>query len=80
MGGLFGVFKTALILSVLFILFDSFNKSVTIIDKKILDDSLFYNKIKNVAPTIFPAFVSEDEDGNEKIILPSELDIKEETA
>jgi len=80
LGGLFGVFKTALILSVLFILFDSFNKSVTIIDKKTLDDSLFYNKIKNVAPTIFPAFVTEDEDGNEKIILPSELDIKEETA
>lgn len=72
LGGLFGVFKTGLILSVFFILFNSFNDKASFIDKETLDDSIFYNRIKNIAPAIFPTIIEEYKDDNEELTIPEE--------
>jgi membrane protein required for colicin V production len=54
LGGIFGVLKMAVILSVILIIFDSLNKTLPFTDKEDLEDSMLYNPIKSLVPTIFP--------------------------
>lgn len=54
LGGLFGLLKMAVILSVILIIFDSFNKTLPFTDEEDLEDSTFYEPIKSLVPTIFP--------------------------
>lgn len=60
LGGLFGVFKTALILSVLLIVFESFNKNITIIEKETLEDSYLYTPVKSIVPKLFPSILEQE--------------------
>jgi membrane protein required for colicin V production len=54
LGGIFGVIKIAVILSVVLIMFDSMNKTLPFTDKEDLEDSMLYEPIKSFVPSIFP--------------------------
>ncbi len=66
LGGVFGILKIAVILSVILIIFDSMNKTLPFTDKEDLEDSMLYNPIKSLVPTIFPVILekkwTEDEE------------------
>ena len=70
LGGIFGLLKMAVILSVVLIIFDSMNKTLPFTDKEDLEDSMLYNPIKSLVPTIFPIILekksTEEEDTSEK--------------
>lgn len=69
LGGIFGLLKFAVILSVILIIFDSLNKNLPFTNKEDLEDSMLYEPIKSFVPTIFPIILekksSEDEVENE---------------
>lgn len=54
LGALFGLLKMAVILSVILIIFDSFNTTLPFADEDDLEDSTFYEPIRSLVPTIFP--------------------------
>lgn len=60
LGGLFSVLKSAIILSVIFIFFNKFNKTIPFVDEKTLDDSILYNSVRTIVPTLFPSIMDED--------------------
>lgn len=60
LGGVFGALKWSLILSVIFLLFDKFNKTIPFVDKKMLDNSVFYYPVKSMVPTLFPSIMDKD--------------------
>ena len=53
-GILFGVLKTALILSVLLVVFDRIDRDVNIISEDKKEESRLYQPIRNLVPAIFP--------------------------
>jgi membrane protein required for colicin V production len=53
-GLVFGILKSALILSILLVIFDRIDSDVNIISKKTKEDSRLYSPIRNFAPGIFP--------------------------
>lgn len=67
LGALFGLLKMAVILSVILIIFDSFNTTLPFADEEDLEDSTFYEPIKSLVPTIFPIILEkksiEEEEG-----------------
>ena len=71
MGGVFGLLKIGLVLSVVFIFFDRMNKTITFVEKETLEESILYESVKSIAPTIFPSIIREDgieEDAMDTII------------
>jgi membrane protein required for colicin V production len=60
LGSVFAMLKSAIILSVIFIFFDKFNKTIPFVDKKTLDESILYNSVKSIVPTLFPAIMDKD--------------------
>ncbi|APZ45866.1 colicin V production protein [Polaribacter reichenbachii] len=67
LGGIFGALKWSLILSVIFLLFDKFNKTIPFVDKEMLDSSVLYYPVKSIIPTLFPA-IMDDENPSLKFI------------
>lgn len=61
-GILFGVIKSALILSVLLMVFDEVDENVHILPKDVKEDSQIYEPIRNLVPTILPFLNFEDID------------------
>jgi len=55
LGGIFGVLKTILMLSVLLNLFEKVNADHAFADKKTLDHSIFYNPVRAVCKFIYPS-------------------------
>ena len=70
LGGVFGVLKIALILSVIFTFFGRVNNTIPFIEQKTLDESLLYSPVKQIAPALFPAIIKEDKEGKPSIELP----------
>ena len=66
LGGIFGALKIGLILSVLLIVFDKMNRTIPFVDKTELEESVLYNPVKSLAPTIFPDLISTKNDNKEK--------------
>ncbi len=64
-GMLFGVLKTALILSVILLLFDHVDKDVHIISEETKEESQVYEPLKNLIPTLLPFLNFWDADDNE---------------
>lgn len=60
LGGVFSVLKSAIILSVIFLFFDKFNKTIPFVSEKTLDESVLYNSVRSIVPTLFPAIMDED--------------------
>ncbi|MDG1743646.1 MAG: CvpA family protein [Polaribacter sp.] len=58
LGGVFGVLKIGLILSVVFIFFGKMNETIPFIKKETLDESILYRPVKKIAPTIFPSIIN----------------------
>jgi membrane protein required for colicin V production len=54
LGLVFGVFKTALILSVIFLVLNAIDAKHHFLPKKLIEQSKFYNPIADIAPAIFP--------------------------
>lgn len=68
LGGIFGLLKMAVILSVILIIFDSLDKNLPFTDKEDLEDSMLYEPVKSLVPSIFPIILekkSSVEDENE---------------
>ena len=60
LGGIFGALKWSLILSVIFLLFDKFNKTIPFVEKESLEESILYSPIKSIIPTLFPAIMDKE--------------------
>lgn len=70
LGGIFGLLKIALVLSIIFIFFQKLNTSITFLNKKTLEESILYKPVKGIAPLIFPSIIKGDgeEDAIDQII------------
>jgi membrane protein required for colicin V production len=62
LGGVFGALKIAVILSVLLIVFNKMNDTITFVDEGHIEDSILYNPVKSIAPIIFPNIIKSDKD------------------
>jgi membrane protein required for colicin V production len=60
MGGIFGFLKAAFIMSVLLIFFNRINYNFSFVEKETMDNSILYEPVKRIAPTIFPSIIKED--------------------
>jgi membrane protein required for colicin V production len=58
LGGVFGVLKIGLILSVVFIFFGKMNETIPFIKKETLEESILYRPVKKITPTIFPSIIN----------------------
>ena len=58
LGGVFGVLKIGLILSVVFIFFGKMNDTIPFIEKQTLEESILYSPVKKIATTIFPSIIN----------------------
>ena len=61
LGGVFGILKTGLILSVVLLVFSGFNKSVPFVSETDLEESVLYEPVKSLAPMLFPNFGGSDD-------------------
>ncbi len=66
LGALFGILKIGLILSVVLIIFEQFNKTLKFMDHSKVEQSEYYEPVKKFAPAIFPKLVTVVEKSNEK--------------
>lgn len=57
LGAIFGLLKYALILSIVFIVYDQINGSLKFVNKRKVNQSTFYDPVKNLAPSLFPKLV-----------------------
>ncbi len=73
LGGVFGALKIGLILSVVFIFFSKMNDTIPFIKKETLNESILYEPVKKVAPTIFPSIIKNEEEKAEKNIIEKVL-------
>ena len=69
LGGIFGVLKIGLLLSIILLMFAKLNNRLPFLSEEQQESAVLYKPIKNLAPTIFPEFVKIGEDENEKIIF-----------
>ena len=73
LGGLFGVLKIGLILSVVLIVFDSMNSAIPFTDEESIEDSMLYKPVKGFAPMIFPSILNKKEIKEEVDILEDKV-------
>lgn len=60
LGGLFGGFKAALLVSVVLLVFDTLNTSLPIVSEASIAESVFYKRVQSLAPAILPNIVGEN--------------------
>ncbi len=56
-GGIFGLLKYALVLSIVLLVYDEINASLRFVEKEKTKSSILYEPVKNLAPTLFPKIV-----------------------
>lgn len=66
LGGVFGMLKIGLILSVVLIVFNKMNDTITFIDEENINDSILYKPVKSLAPMIFPSIINNGEEVQEE--------------
>ena len=69
LGSVFGFLKIAMILSVLLIVFEKLNSSISFVDEEEIEQSILYSPVRQLAPTIFPSILKKGEKLEEKILL-----------
>ena len=62
LGGFFGVLKIALIFSFIFVFMDKIKSKIPFITEKVKEESVLYEPIKIMAPTLFPSIIEQPED------------------
>ena len=69
LGGIFGLLKMGMILSVVLIIFDKLYSTIPFTDKNITEDSILFEPTRNLASLLFPNFLTivEDEIDNVEI-------------
>ena len=58
LGGTFGILKIGVILSVVLLVFTKLNNTIPFISEEQKEASILYEPIKNLAPTLFPDFLT----------------------
>lgn len=66
LGGIFGLLKIGLILSVLLLIFEKMNNTITFVDEEHTKDSILYKPLKSLAPLLFPIIIKADDDTENK--------------
>jgi len=61
LGGVFGVLKIGLILSVVLIVFNKMNSTIPLVEEHEIKDSMLYTPVKSIAPLLFPSIINEEE-------------------
>ena len=61
LGGVFGALKIGLILSVVFIFFGKMNDTIPFVKEETLNESVLFETVKKIAPTIFPSIIKDEE-------------------
>ena len=61
LGGLFGSLKMALILSVLLLVFERINSTLSLVSNDELESSVLYEPVGALAPMILPQFIDEEQ-------------------
>ena len=59
-GGVFGLLKIGLILSILLIVFNKFNDTLPFMEQDDIEKSMLYKPIKSLAPLIFPILIKSE--------------------
>lgn len=62
LGGLFGILKIGMILSILLIVFDKLNKTIPFTSEEVTEESILYESVRDLAPMLFPNFLTIVED------------------
>ena len=57
LGGVFGLLKFGLILSIILLVFSKLNKTIPFVADEEQENSLLYEPVKDLAPMLFPSFV-----------------------
>ena len=60
LGGVFGVLKIGLILSVLLIVFTKLNSTLPLMEPDDIEESVLYKPVKSLAPMIFPTLIKSE--------------------
>ena len=68
LGGVFGALKIGLILSVVLLILSKLNNTIPLVSENQQENSVLYQPIKNLAPTIFPDFFEVAEKDKEEEI------------
>lgn len=66
LGGVFGALKIGLILSILLIVFNKLNSTLSFLDDEQIEQSILYKPVKSLAPMIFPTLIKSELDFEEK--------------
>ncbi|MHB1147234.1 MAG: CvpA family protein [Lutibacter sp.] len=66
LGGIFGILKVGLILSIILLIFSKLNNKLPFISNEQQESAVLYKPLKNLAPTIFPEFIKVEKDEKEK--------------
>lgn len=66
LGAIFGGVKSALILSIVLLVYSQFNSAIHFIEPSKSEESVLFEPVKNFAPAIFPNLVKVVEKSNEK--------------
>lgn len=69
LGGVFGVLKIGLLLSVILLIFSKLNNKIPFLSEEQQESAVLYKPVKNLAPTIFPEFIKVEKDEKEKSIF-----------
>ncbi len=66
LGGVFGALKIGLILSVVLIVFNKMNNTITFVNEEEINNSILYKPVKSLAPMIFPSIINDGETEQEE--------------
>ena len=56
-GGVFGALKIGFVLSIILLIFNKLNNTIPFISEEQTNNSILYEPVKNLAPTLFPSFL-----------------------
>ena len=68
LGAAFGLVKIGLVLSIVFVFFHRLNGTISFVDEETLEESVLYESVKSIAPTIFPSIIKEEGDADKDVI------------
>ncbi|RUA06291.1 MAG: CvpA family protein [Flavobacteriia bacterium] len=64
LGGIFGLLKVGMILSIVLLVFSKLNDSMPFVEKIKVEDSILYEPVKNFSVTIFPNLIKDKKNHN----------------
>jgi len=58
LGGVFGILKIGLILSIILLIFDKLNKTIPFVSEETTEEAILYKPVKELAPLLFSDFLT----------------------